>query len=63
MELIPEVEKFLLNLKERQNYFKDMFKGSYNKKYLDNICVKENGDLIKLDYITKKFKEITKKLG
>lgn len=63
IELIPEVEKFLLNLKERQNYFKDMFKGSYNKKYLDNICVKENGELIKLDYITKKFKEITKKLG
>ena len=63
IESIPEVEKFLLNLKERQNYFKDMFKGSYNKKYLDNICVKENGELIKLDYITKKFKEITKKLG
>ena len=63
IELIPEVENFLLNLKERQNYFKDMFKGSYNKKYLDNICVKENGELIKLDYITKKFKEITKKLG
>ena len=40
-----------------------MFKSSYNKKFLDNICVKENGDLIKLDYITKKFKEITQKLG
>lgn len=63
IELIPEVENFLLNLKERQNHFKDMFKSSYNKKFLDNICVKENGDLIKLDYITKKFKEITQKLG
>lgn len=62
IELIPEVENFLLNLKKRQNHFKDVFKNSYNKKYLDNICVKENGDLIKLDYITKKFKEITKKL-
>lgn len=63
IELIPEVENFLLNLKERQEYFKHIFKNSYNKKYLDNVCVKENGDIIKLGYITQKFKQITTKLG
>ena len=63
LELIPEVEKFLLEVKEKQEKNKKLFKSSYNYKYNDNICVKENGDLIKLDYITKKFKEITRKLG
>ena len=63
LELIPEVEKFLLEIKEKQEENKKFFKGSYNHKYSDNICVKENGDLIKLDYITKKFKEISKKFG
>ena len=63
LELIPEVEKFLLEIKEKQEENKKLFKGSYNHKYSDNICVKENGDLIKLDYITKKFKEISKKFG
>ena len=63
LELIPEVEKFLLEIKEKQEKNKKLFKSSYNYKYNDNICVKENGDLIKLDYITKKFKEITRKLG
>ena len=63
LELIPEVEKFLLEIKEKQEENKKLFTGSYNHKYSDNICVKENGDLIKLDYITKKFKEISKKFG
>ena len=63
LELIPEVEKFLLEIRRRQEQNKKFFKNSYNYKYSDNICVKENGELIKLDYITKKFKEITKKLG
>ena len=63
LELIPEVEKFLLAVKKKQEENKKLFKGSYNHKYSDNICVKENGDLIKLDYITKKFKEISKKFG
>ncbi|WP_300392179.1 tyrosine-type recombinase/integrase [Fusobacterium sp.] len=63
IELIPEVEIFLLDLKKKQEHFKTVFKNSYNKKYLDNVCVKENGDIIKLNYITQKFKQITVKLG
>ena len=63
LELIPEVEKFLLEIRRRQEQNKKFFKNSYNYKYSDNICVKENGELIKLDYITKKFKEISKKFG
>lgn len=63
LELIPEVENFLLEIKEKQEKNKKLFKGSYNYKYNDNICVKENGELIKLGYITQKFKQVTKKLG
>lgn len=63
IELIPEVEFFLLDLKKKQEHFKNIFRNSYNKKYLDNICVKENGDIIKLGYITQKFKQITTQLG
>ena len=63
LELIPEVEEFLIKLKEKQEINKRTFKNSYNYKYEDNICVKENGELIKLGYITQKFKDITKKLG
>lgn len=63
LELIPEVEKFLLEIKEKQEKYKKIYKKSYNYKYANNICVKKDGDIIKLDYITKKFKEITRKLG
>lgn len=63
LELIPEVEKFLLAIKKKQEENKKLFKGSYNYKYNDNICIKENGELIKLGYITQKFKQVTKKLG
>ena len=63
LELIPEVEKFLLEVKARQEQNKKFFKNSYNYKYSDNICVKENGELIKLGYITERFKKITRKMG
>lgn len=63
LELIPEVEKFLLAVKKKQEENKKLFKGYYNYKYNDNICIKENGELIKLGYITQKFKQVTKKLG
>lgn len=63
LPLIPEVKAFLLDLKKKEKYYKKIFKKSYNRKYLDNICIKENGDIIKLDYVTKKFTSVARKLG
>lgn len=63
LALIPPVEEMLLNLKAKQEEYQRMFKRSYNKKYLDNVCVKEDGSIIRPEYITKKFTEICKSLG
>lgn len=63
LPLIPEVNEFLKQLKIRQKENKEYFKNSYNQNFLDNICVKENGDIIKPGYVTQKFTKITRKLG
>lgn len=63
LALIPPVEEMLLTLKAKQEEYQRMFKRSYNKKYLDNVCVKEDGSIIRPEYITKKFTEICKSLG
>ena len=63
LPLIPEVVKFLKNVKKQQEENKKIFKNSYNKKFLDNVCVKENGDIITPSYVSQKFTDITRKLG
>ncbi len=63
LPLIPEVIEFLKELKIEQEKNKQFFKKSYNKNFLDNICVKKNGDIIKPGYVTQKFTNVTRKLG
>lgn len=63
LPLIPEVLEALKKIKKQQEQNKRMFKSSYNKKFFDNVCVKENGDIIRPDYVSQKFKEITRRLG
>ena len=63
LPLIPEVVKFLKNVKKQQEENKKIFKNSYNKKFMDNVCVKENGDIITPSYVSQKFTDITRKLG
>lgn len=63
LPLTPEVIDFLKNLKEEQEKNKKIFKSSYNKNFLDNVCVKENGDIIKPGYVTQTFTKIAKSLG
>lgn len=63
LPLIPEVIEFLKDLKKRQIENKRIFKNSYNKKFMGNVCVKENGDIIRPDYVSQKFTEITRRLG
>ena len=63
LPLLLEVKEYLLNLRKQQKENRDRFKTSYNTEYLDNICVDQLGNLIKLDYVTKKFKKIVTKLN
>lgn len=63
LPLIPEVIDFLKNLKEEQEKNKKIFKNSYNTNFLDNVCIKENGDIIKLNYVTQTFSKIARSLG
>lgn len=63
LPLIPEVIEFLKNLKEEQEKNKKYFKNSYNRNFLNNICVKENGDIIKPGYVTQTFTKIARSLG
>lgn len=63
LPLLLEVKEYLLNLRRQQKENRDRFKTSYNTEYLDNICVDQLGNLVKLDYVTKKFKKIVTKLN
>lgn len=63
LPLLMEVKDYLLNLKREQEENRNRFKNSYNNEYLDNICVDQLGNLVKLDYVTKKFKKIVTKLN
>jgi len=57
------VEEILVAAKKSQENFKNVFKDSYNKKYLDYICVRPDGELIKPDYVSSHFPYLLKKHG
>lgn len=44
-----------------QEYYMSIFKDSYNKQYIDFVCVDELGNLRKPDYVSHKFKDILRK--
>lgn len=46
LPLISDVKKILLEQKERQETYRKMFRGDYNRKYLDMVCVDPMGNLI-----------------
>ena len=61
---IPDqLYEYLLELKEKQTMYREMFKSSYNRKNDDFVCVNELGELIKPSYVTARFAEILKSLG
>lgn len=61
MPLVLPVKERLLALREQQKLYQKKFKGSYNKEYLDYICVDEIGNLIMPNYITSAFPTLLKK--
>ena len=61
LPLFSEIENLLLSVKKKQEYYMSEFKSSYNKQYIDYICVDEMGKLRSPDYVSHKFKEILEK--
>lgn len=61
LPLEPIVESFLLELKEKQEKNKELCRDSYNKEYLEYICVDNCGNLIRPDYVTETFLKLLKK--
>lgn len=59
---IPDqLYEYLLELKEKQAMYREMFKSSYNRKNDDFACVNELGELIKPSYVTRHFSDLLKK--
>lgn len=63
LPLLAPIEEQLLILKKKIEENRKFFGKTYNKKYLDYICVKPNGDIIKPNYVTNKFKKYMEDLN
>lgn len=61
LPLLPVVENYLLELKEKQEQNKIICGNSYNQEYLDYICVDNMGTLLNLDYVSHAFTKLLKK--
>ncbi len=61
LPLLPAVESYLLKLKEKQEQNKLICGNSYNKEYLDYICVDNIGTLLNPDYVSHAFTKLLKK--
>ena len=63
LPLPAPVYEMLTEEKEKQEMYKKLFKGSYNRKYDDYVCIDQLGGLIKPSYVTQHFNELLKKYG
>lgn len=63
LPLIPDVEKLLLEEKERQELYKRLFQKSYCKDYLEYICVDKTGKLLRPNYVSEHFAWLLNKYG
>ena len=61
LPLVPAVGSYLLELKEKQKQNQIICGNSYNKNYLDYICVDEAGNLLNPDYVSHAFTKLLKK--
>ncbi len=63
LPLPSPVVEMLKEEKEKQEIFRKMFKGSYNRKYDDYVCVDQMGNLLRPDYVTNHFGNLLKQNG
>ena len=61
LPLFADIANMLLDVKEKQESFKKAFGNSYNKKYLNYVFVKPDGNIIRPDYVTQHFSLLLKK--
>ena len=63
LPLIPFIEQELLREKEKQEEMEKVLRKTYNREYLEYVCVNPLGDIIKPQYVTEHFKVILRKNG
>lgn len=63
LPLIPQIEQMLLDEKSKQEQNRILYGNSYNKNYLDYVCVNSLGELIKPEFLSHHFKLIQRKHG
>lgn len=61
---LPEpVYNMLLEQKEKQNTYRQLFKSSYNRKFEDYVCVDQLGNIIRPSHVTQHYGDLLKKYG
>lgn len=63
LPLVQPVKEKLIALKEKQEMYQKKFKKSYNKEYLEYVCVDEIGNLLLPNYLTSTFPSFLKRNG
>lgn len=63
LPLVPIFKEMLTERKVKQEYYQKIFGKSYNKNYLDYICVDEIGNIISPNYVTTAFSKLLEKNG
>lgn len=61
LPLYKEVKDALLKKKERIELNKQIFKNCYDNNYLEYVCVKDNGNIIKPNHITHRFLKLIRR--
>ena len=61
LPLMPEIEELLIKTKKAQTERQKLCRDSYNKDYLDYICVDQFGNLLTPDFVTHHFNYFLKK--
>ena len=63
LPLLPVIEKLLLEEREKQEIFRQLFKREYCRDYLDYICVDQMGKLLRPNFVTEHFAYLIGKYG
>ena len=63
MPLIPAIEEALLRHREQIDKNKAFYGNTYDQRYLQYVCVQQNGKIIYPDHMTKEFADLLKKKG
>ena len=58
LPLPDPVYEMLCEEREKQDLYRKMFKGSYNRKYDDYICVDQLGELLRPNRVTGRFADL-----